>query len=58
LKLNGAAGSYDVVALTNWRGDALSSSIDVGAKLGIDASASYIAFDFWNQNRWAWSKAG
>jgi hypothetical protein len=49
LKVNGPAGTYDVVALTNWRGAKLSRSIDLGEKLGVDPDAAYVAFDFWNQ---------
>jgi hypothetical protein len=49
LKVNGPAGIYDIVALTNWRGARLSRSIDLGEKLGVDPDAAYVAFDFWNQ---------
>jgi hypothetical protein len=49
LKVNGPAGNYDVVALTNWSGARLSRSIDLGDKLGVDPAAAYVAFDFWNR---------
>jgi hypothetical protein len=49
LKVNGPAGSYDVVALTNWSGAKLSRGIDLGEKLGVDPAANYVAFDFWNR---------
>jgi len=49
LKVNAAAGTYDVVALTNWRSAAMSRTVDLSAKLGLDPAGSYVAFDFWNQ---------
>jgi len=49
LKVNSAAGAYDVVALTNWRSGRLSRSIDLSAKLGVEPGRRYVGFDFWKQ---------
>lgn len=49
LKVNAAAGVYDVVALTNWRSGTDARSIDLNKKLGLGANRDYIAFDFWQQ---------
>jgi hypothetical protein len=49
LKVNAPAGTYDVVALTNWRSWDKQQEVAFAEKLGLDASKSYIAFDFWNQ---------
>ena len=50
LKVNAASGSYDVVAMTNWRSWEESRELCFSEKLGLDAAASYVAFDFWNQH--------
>lgn len=49
LKVNAAAGAYDVVGLTNWRSEPAVRELDFSAKLGLDPSARYVAFDFWNR---------
>ena len=49
LKVNAKSGSYDVVALPNWRSAPVTKSVSFAAKLGLDAGRDYIAFDFWNQ---------
>jgi hypothetical protein len=49
LKINAAAGTYDVVALTNWRSAPEDFEIDLNEKLGLAASHGYVVFDFWNQ---------
>jgi len=49
LKVNAAAGQYDVVAVTNWRDGTASRSISLADTLGLDADAPYVAFDFWKQ---------
>jgi hypothetical protein len=49
LKVNEKSGTYDVVGLTNWRSEAATRKISLRDKLGLDASTSYVAFDFWNQ---------
>jgi hypothetical protein len=49
LKVNAAAGAYDVVAMTNWRSWDETRELSFPAKLGLDPNSSYVAFDFWNQ---------
>jgi len=49
LKVNAPSGIYDVAALTNWRSWTASRELDFTEQLGLDPSASYLAFDFWNQ---------
>ncbi len=49
LKVNEKSGQYDVVGFTNWRSEAASRKISLRDKLGLDSTASYVAFDFWNQ---------
>jgi Melibiase len=48
LKINQAAGVYDVVADTNWRNEATERHLDFNA-LGLTADAKLVAFDFWKQ---------
>jgi hypothetical protein len=49
LKVNSGVGDYDVVGLTNWRGADIEKVLDLGEKLGLDPTANYVVFDFWNQ---------
>ena len=49
LKVNAPSGVYDVVGLTNWRSAKTTREISFADKLGLDAGASYVAFDFWGQ---------
>jgi hypothetical protein len=49
LKVNAESGVYDVVALSNWRRGTASRTLSFAGQLGLDPSARYIAFDFWNQ---------
>lgn len=49
LKIKSVAGSYDVVALTNWRSAPQTVKLDLAQKLGLAEDRSYLAFDFWNQ---------
>jgi hypothetical protein len=48
LKVNSAAGVYDVVADTNWRSETAKRSLDFD-KLGISLDQRYVVFDFWKQ---------
>jgi hypothetical protein len=47
--VNEKSGTYDVAGFTNWRSEAVNRKISLREKLGLDASVSYVAFDFWNQ---------
>ncbi len=49
LKVNAASGEYDVVGLTNWRGEKTVRELDLVEKLGLEPGARYIVMDFWNQ---------
>jgi len=49
LKINATAGVYDVVALTNWRGETANRQLSFADQLGLEAGSDYVAFDYWNQ---------
>jgi hypothetical protein len=49
LKVNSAAGNYDVVALTNWQGAKSSRNVELSEKLGVEPGGRFVGFDFWNQ---------
>jgi hypothetical protein len=49
LKVDSAAGVYDVAAETNWRSETTERSLDFVRQLGLSEEGSYIVFDFWNQ---------
>jgi hypothetical protein len=48
LKVNAQSGVYDVVGLTNWRSWKTSRELSFADRLGLDAAAPYVVFDFWN----------
>ena len=48
VKVNGAAGVFDIVALTNWRSVRQTQHVKFEEKLGL-AGRQYVVFDFWNQ---------
>jgi hypothetical protein len=49
LKVNAQIRNYDVVALTNWRSQPTSRTIDFTDKLGLSDTDPFVVFDFWNQ---------
>ncbi len=49
LKIQGASGSYDVIALTNWRSQEAAREVDFREKLGLASGTPCVAFDFWEQ---------
>jgi hypothetical protein len=49
VKVNAAAGMYDVIGMTNWRGRQTTRTLDFAAKLGLHPGQLYAVFDFWNQ---------
>ena len=49
LKVASKSGTYDVVALPNWRSAPITKSLSLGRQLGLDAGEKYVVFDFWNQ---------
>jgi hypothetical protein len=48
LKVGAASGSYDVVAVTNWRSGNLTRRLSFQNELGL-GPGRYAIFDFWNQ---------
>jgi hypothetical protein len=48
LKINAAAGIYDVAAETNWNGETTERTLSFG-QLGLPSDQSYVVFDFWKQ---------
>jgi hypothetical protein len=49
LKVEAKAGTYDVVALPNWRSSSTTRTVALGRQLGLQAGDQYVAFDYWNQ---------
>jgi hypothetical protein len=49
LKVNNAAGVYDVVGVFNWDDKEEKKTIDLDEGLGLNINKKYSAFDFWNQ---------
>ncbi len=49
LKVSAKSGTYDVVAVPNWRSTPVKKSVSLSRQLGLDARKKYVAFDFWNQ---------
>ncbi len=49
LKVNAAAGIYDVVAATNWTDTLQSRTISFADNLGLVRDSLYLVFDFWSQ---------
>jgi hypothetical protein len=48
LKVNSAAGVYDVAAETDWRSEPAERELRF-EQLGLDDAREYVVFDFWNQ---------
>lgn len=49
LKVEAKSGTYDVVALPNWRSSPVTKTVSLTRQLGLEAGAKHVAFDFWNQ---------
>ncbi len=49
LKVNSKSGTYDVVALPNWRTPPVTKTLSLTRQLGLDPGEKFVAFDFWNQ---------
>ncbi|MFN7992139.1 MAG: glycoside hydrolase family 36 protein [Bryobacteraceae bacterium] len=49
LKVDRPGGKYDIIGLTNWRGEPARRQVDLEGKLGLDPHRRYAAFDFWKQ---------
>jgi hypothetical protein len=48
LKVNARSGVYDVVGLTNWRGEPTTRDLSFADKLGLKGGR-YVVFDYWGQ---------
>ncbi|MCD6200476.1 MAG: alpha-galactosidase [Bacteroidales bacterium] len=48
LKVNAAAGMYDVAALYNWSDEPAKKSLSLTQDLGLDPDMKYLTFDYWN----------
>jgi hypothetical protein len=49
LKVEAKTGTYDVVALPNWRSSPTTKTVALGRQLGLPEGEQFVAFDFWNQ---------
>jgi|GEM_PF-234636 len=49
LKVAAKSGTYDVVALPNWRSAPVTKVLSLSRQLGLDSGEKYVVFDFWNQ---------
>jgi hypothetical protein len=49
LKVAAKSGTYEVVALPNWRTSPVSKTISLTRQLGVNPDEKHVAFDFWNQ---------
>jgi hypothetical protein len=49
LKVAEKSGTYDVMALPNWRSATVKKEVSLSRQLGLDPGEKYVAFDFWNQ---------
>jgi hypothetical protein len=50
LKVAAQSGTYDVVALPNWRSATVKKEVSLSRQLGLDPGEKYVAFDFWKQS--------
>jgi hypothetical protein len=49
LKVSARSGTYDVVALTNWRGEKATRELSFAEKLGLPAGSRHVVFDYWQR---------
>jgi hypothetical protein len=49
LKVSARSGTYDVVALTNWRGEKATRELSFAEKLGLPAGSRHVVFDYWER---------
>ena len=48
LKVNGAAGMYDVAALYNWGDEPARKPLSLTGDLGLEPGKDYLVYDYWN----------
>jgi hypothetical protein len=49
LKVSARSGTYDVVGLTNWRGERATRTLSFTDQLGLPAGSRYVVFDYWEK---------
>ncbi len=49
LKVSARTGTYDVVALTNWRGERATRELSFADQLGLPGDSRYVVFDYWER---------
>ncbi len=47
LKVSARSGTYDVVGVTNWRGEKETRVLSFADQLGLPADGRYVVFDYW-----------
>jgi hypothetical protein len=49
LKVSARSGTYDVVGVTNWRGEKEARTLSLADQLGLPADGRYLVFDYWER---------
>jgi hypothetical protein len=49
LKVSARSGTYDVVGLTNWRGEKATRAVSFADQLGLPPQSRYVVFDYWER---------
>ncbi len=49
LKVSARSGTYDVVGVTNWRGEKETRALSFADQLGLPADGRYVVFDYWQR---------
>jgi hypothetical protein len=49
LKVSARPGTYDVVGVTNWRGEKAARELSFADQLGLPADSRYVVFDYWER---------
>ena len=49
LKVSARSGTYDVVGVTNWRGERATRELSFADQLGLPGGARYVVFDYWER---------
>jgi hypothetical protein len=49
LKVSARSGTYDVVGVTNWRGEKATRDLSFADQLGLPGGSRYVVFDYWEK---------
>jgi hypothetical protein len=49
LKVNARSGTYDVVGVTNWRGETTTRELSFADQLGLPGGSPHVVFDYWQK---------